>query len=367
MNKLTLISIIGLSILSSCGRKTEETKPIRKDVTETVFASGSLEANGTYSLTAQSDGYIIDISFKENDIVKEGQVLAVIDNKQNILNTESAKALFDIAQSNTSADSPILLQAQNSVVNAKQKMDFDSTQTVRYKKLLDANSIAKAEYEKMALQYQTSKANYLNSLENFSNQKQLTNQQLVINKTQKNVNSILSGYNQIKAVCTGRVYQKFKQKGDFIRKGDVIASIGDADFIYAKVSIDESNIKKVEVGQEAVIQLNVDKTKTYKGRVAEILPYFNEQTQSFICKIFFTDSLDFKVTNTQLQANIIAGINRNALLIPRNFLSYGNLVKIKGSKNPVKVETRFVSSEWVQILSGIDENTTIVTNNITPK
>jgi len=38
--------------------KTEETTPIRKDVTETVFASGVLEANNTYSLTAQTDGYL---------------------------------------------------------------------------------------------------------------------------------------------------------------------------------------------------------------------------------------------------------------------------------------------------------------------
>jgi HlyD family secretion protein len=116
-----------------------------------------------------------------------------------------------------------------------------------------------------------------------------------------------------------------------------------------------------------VVQLNTHKNKNYKGKVAEILPTFNEETQSFDCKIQFTDSLDFGILNTQLQANIITGINKNALLIPRNYLDYGNLVKVKDRKEPVKVQTRFVSSEWVQVESGIDENTVLVTENIKPQ
>ena len=144
MKKKVLIFVFSVGILSSCGRKTQETKPIVKDVTETVFASGSLEANDTYSLTAQSDGYLVDVLFKENDMVKSGQVLAVIDNKQKILNTESANALYEIARKNSSPNSAVLAQAKNSIGSAKQKMDFDSLQADRYQKLLESNSIAKA-------------------------------------------------------------------------------------------------------------------------------------------------------------------------------------------------------------------------------
>jgi multidrug efflux pump subunit AcrA (membrane-fusion protein) len=82
MKNTLIISILAIIILTSCGKKYEETRPIRKDVTETVFASGALEANETYNLTALSDGYLTEISFKENDLVKQGQLLAVIDNKQ---------------------------------------------------------------------------------------------------------------------------------------------------------------------------------------------------------------------------------------------------------------------------------------------
>ena len=358
------ILILFSIVLFSCGKKVEETKPIRKDVTETVFASGVLEADGTYSLTAQNDGYLVAVNFKENDIVQIGTVLAEIDNKQNVFSTESSDALYKIAKNNTNPNAPLLMQAKNSSALAKQKMEMDSLQWVRYQRLLKANSIAKAEYENVLLQYETSKSNYENSLASYKQAQQQAEQQLITNASQSNISRVLSGFNQIKAVFTGKVYQKLKQKGDFVRKGDVIATIGDANFIYAKVSIDESNIGKIKVGQEAVIQLNTNKSKTYKGKVAEVAPAFDETTQSFSCKIFFTDSLDFKVINTQLQSNIVVGVTKNALLIPRNYLGYGNLVNVKGQEKPVKVSTKFVSSDWVQIESGIDENTILITDNI---
>jgi multidrug efflux pump subunit AcrA (membrane-fusion protein) len=365
MKSIRFIAIaVFASILSSCGKPTEETKPIRKDVTETVFASGTLEANGTYSLTSQTDGYLVQVYFEEGNIVKENQVLAVVDNKQNIFNTKSANALYEISRSNLSANAPSLAQAKNSSIIAKQKMESDSAQAARYKNLFKSNSVSRTEYDNIELQYQTSKANYANSLENYNLVKQQAEQQVIMNEAQKDVNRNLSANNEITAVFTGKVYKKFKQKGDYVRKGDIIATIGDPTFIYAKVSIDESSISKVQLGQEAIISINPVKGKTYKGKVAEIFPAFDEATQSFICKLFFTDSLDFRVINTQLQSNIVIGETKNALLIPRNYLKYGDFVEVKGKKQPIKVTTRLVSSQWVLIEDGITENDVIITDNI---
>jgi len=360
--------ILGLAafatLLVSCGKPSQETKPIRKDVTETVFASGALEANGTYSLTSQTDGYLIEVNFEEGDIVKEGQIIAVVDNKQSIFNNKSANALYEISRSNLSPNAPSIVQAKNSSLVAKQKMELDSAQAGRYKKLFESNSVSRTEYDNIQLQYQTSKANYANSLENYNLVKQQAEQQVIINEAQKDVNRNLSGNNEIAAVFNGKVYKKFKQKGDFIRKGDAIATIGESNFIYAKVSIDESSISKVKIGQEAIIKLNPNKEKAYKGKVAEIFPAFDEATQSFTCKLYFTDSLDFRVINTQLQSNIIIGETKNALLIPRNYLKYGGYVEVKGKKNPVKITTHIISSDWVMVEDGITENDVIITDNI---
>ncbi|MEL6804915.1 MAG: transporter, partial [Bacteroidota bacterium] len=78
MKRSIILHSIGAICLSlmlfSCGQPTAETKPVIKDVTETVFASGSLVADGMYSLTAQTTGYLTQLSFEEGDIVDKGQV-----------------------------------------------------------------------------------------------------------------------------------------------------------------------------------------------------------------------------------------------------------------------------------------------------
>jgi multidrug efflux pump subunit AcrA (membrane-fusion protein) len=351
-------------VFASCGKKMAETKPIRKDVTETVFASGVLEAKNTYNLTAQTDGYLRQVNFEEGDLVKAGQLLAAMDNQENRFNQASASDLFAIAQANTSYNAPALLQAQNTININKVKMEQDLVQYQRYQKLWEANSIAKIDLENMELQYKTAQANYESALENYRQLKQQATQQLISSKAQKKVNTVLVNNNQIRALVGGKVYKKYKQVGDYVKRGEVIAAIGDAGSIYAKVNIDESNIAKVKLGQPTSIQLNVNKGKLYQGTVAEINPAFDEAAQSFVCKIAFTDSLDFRITGTQLQCNITVETYKNALLIPRNYLDFGGHVMIKGQKQPTKIVTKFISNQWVQVLSGIDDNTVLVTENI---
>ncbi len=357
-------SIFLITILAACGKKVNEIKPIRKDVTETVFASGVLEADGSYNLTAQTDGYLVKIYFNEGDIVKEKQILAIIDNKQNVFNDKSASALYNIANANTSANSPSLIQAKNSALLAKQKMELDSSLFFRYTHLMESNSVSKSDYDNSRIQYQSSKVNYLNAVENYNQLKQQAQQALITNEAQKEISKLLSNNNQIEAIFTGKVYKKFKQKGDYVRKGDVLATIGDAQFIYAKVNVDEGNIEKIKIGQDALVKLNTNKTKTYKGKVSEICPSFNEATQSFICKIVLTNALDFTIVNTQLQSNIIVETTKNALLIPRNYIDFGGFVQEKDKSEKTKVTTKFISNEWVQVLTGIDETTILVTDNI---
>ncbi|MFP5040835.1 efflux RND transporter periplasmic adaptor subunit [Parasediminibacterium sp. JCM 36343] len=365
MMKVNVFLVITtLAALISCGKKTQETKPIRKDVTEMVFASGILEARGKYSLTAQADGYLENISFLEGDIIKKGQVVAIVDNKESGFNTVSADALYNIAAYNAMPNAPSLISAKSAEEIAQQKMEQDNLQVQRYKRLWESNSVAKNDYENAVLTYETSKSNYETAVENYKKLQTDAEQQLITNKATKEINKVLMAKNQIYAPVSGKVYKKYKEQGDYVKKGDVIADIGDANFIYAKVNADESNIAKVKVGQGASIRLNTMLNKIYNGTVAEIYPLFDDATQSFFVKILFNDTLDFKLINTQLQANIIVGVQKNALLIPRNFLDLGGNVTIKGQKEPTKVVTNFVSSDWVQVLAGIDDNSILVTDNI---
>ncbi|MFK5957578.1 MAG: HlyD family efflux transporter periplasmic adaptor subunit [Lutibacter sp.] len=351
--------LISLILISSCGKQITETKPIRKNVTETIFASGILVPEDQYNLTSISEGYIKKLNFKEGDIVTTNQLLAVVDNKQNVINAKKSVDLLAIAIANTNLNAPALKQAEVNLELAKQKLLQDQKQTERYKKLYKLNSVSKLEYENIILNLDNSKTNFLSLQENYKLLKQQADQELIIQQSHKKTNLALENYNKIKAIVGGKVYELKKELGDYIRKGDVIAVIGNPEKLYALLSVDESNISKVKLQQQVIIQLNTQLKKNYKGKVTEIYPAFDKQTQSFYCKIEFEDILNFKISGTQLQGNIIIENKNNTLVIPRNYLGYSNKVKLKGG-DEIAVEIGFISNDWVEIIHGLDENTVII-------
>jgi multidrug efflux pump subunit AcrA (membrane-fusion protein) len=349
--------IVFISIVSfACNKGKTEGKPEYREITETVFASGVLEPMDKYNLTAQSEGYITALNFTEGDIVKTGDVLAVVDNQQNVFNEKAAAQLLGISQVNVSENAPAIKQTEVSLALANEKLKQDEQQMTRYKKLLESNSVSKLEYENMTLAYENSKASVASLQQTLKLQKQQAEQQLINTDAQKNISSFLSGNNEVKAIVGGKVYKKMKELGDYVRKGDVIAMIGNANSVYAKVNVDESNIAKIMQGQKAVIQLNTNKGVNYDGTLYELLPAFDDASQSFICKIKFEKEPELKISGTQLQANIIIGNKKKAFVIPRAYLDYGNKVMVKGKDTPVTVKTGFVSSDWVEITEGLSES-----------
>lgn len=353
--------IIILLLFAACKKgKIVETKPIRQDITETVFAPGILEPDDKYNLTAQTDGYLTKVTFKEGDLLKTNQIVAVIDNKSNLINSESAGKQVKIAEINTTTDAPALRQIEANIQLAREKVQQDELLFGRYQRLFEANSVPLVELENRRLTVVTSRANLTALKAQADALKQQAEQQLISQKNTAKVNAVNSENNTIKAIVGGKVYKKLKQTGDFVRRGDVIAIVGNANATFAKLNIDEASIAKVKLGQKAVIQLNTQKDKKYMGEVYEILPSFDDASQSFICKVRFTETLDFSIAGTQLETNIIIGEKKNVLLIPRSLLGYGNKVKLAGSDTLKTIKTGIISTQWVEITEGLSENDALV-------
>ncbi|MEO1435284.1 MAG: HlyD family efflux transporter periplasmic adaptor subunit [Bacteroidota bacterium] len=356
--QLPLLAIAVISI-TSCGPTIEETQPFRKDIVETVFTSGELVAEGAYNLTAKSDGYLLEVNFEEGDLVKKGQRLALIQNETPRLNTSSSKALFDISKANAAPSGPALAQAQTSIDIARKQVEQDSVQAERYHRLWQQNSIAKIDFETKQLALSTSKSNLESAIEAYQKIRSDAEQQVINSSNNYRLNLELLKDIEIFAIQKGKVYQKHKSTGDYVRKGDVIATLADAESIYAEVFIDENSIAKIQEQQRAVIQLNTNPDKQYQAVVETILPAFDEVNQSFTCHLQFTDPLDFKIIGTQLEANIIVDSTKNALLIPREFMDYSGYVSIKGQAEKVKVESQTISKQYVHVLSGISDTVTL--------
>ena len=350
--KNSLFLLLTLSTLVSCGTK-EEGKPVVQDIKELVFASGELEWDNSYNLTAQTDGILVNATFDVGNKVTENQIIASIDNKTNENNTASAKDLVVISKENLTDNAPALQQLQQNIKFAESKYQQDKTQAERYKRLYDSQSIAKVEYENMQLAAENS-LSQLNALKKqYQQVLQQSKQNYINTDNQLKNNQVVLGYNKLVVPQKGTIIKKLKFSGDYVKKGDVIAVIADENKVEGVLNVDENSIGKVKIGQTVFVQLNTNKNEVYNAKISEILAAFDEQTQSFICKVIFDKPLNTSLYGTQLEANILVGEKKNALLIPRNFLGFGNKVMVKGKDEAIIVKTGIVSTEYVEILDGI--------------
>jgi HlyD family secretion protein len=359
MKKIFPILLL-MVILSACEKKMIETKPTRKDITETIFASGSLEIEGEYRLTAKTDGYIKAIFFELGDVLKENQLVVILENEAADKNKETDTYFYKKSIKELENNSPNLEQAAQQVEINLQKLALDESQYMRYQKLLEIKSVSLLEFENIKLQYQTSLKNYTISEQNYKQQKEQAADNYHDKKLKYQLSGLSSGYNYVKTMVGGKVFKKYKEIGDYVKKGEVIALIGDDRKLYAAVNVDADNIAKIKIGQEALVLLNTNTEKKYTGKVVRIDPSFDQDAQSFICKIIFNEQIDFKVLSTQLEANIIRSKIENALLIPRNFIDFNGEVQEKGKTSKTKVKTQFVSNQYVCVLDGIGEQTVLL-------
>lgn len=357
--RLLLLSIPAL--FSSCKPDTsKDIKPQRKDIVEYVFATGTLESDDRYAIIAQTDGTLYNLTVKEGGVLKSGQQIAIIDNAQSKINVQTTAKQLKIAKDNLSDNAPVLKQLEANIKTAKTTLEQDIIQEGRFKELYEQDAVTKLEYENYALKAKTTQSN-LEALQQQYKALKLQNEQAFIQqKNAYDLSTENNSLNVVRASIGGKLYQLYKENGDYVRRGEVIASIANPNKLYAKLNVDENSIDKVKLQQEAIIQLNTQANKNYKASVAEIMPLFDVATQSFIVKLQFVEEPTFTINGTPLEVNIKVNEKKNALIIPRNYMYYGNQVQLKSKEDLKTITPGIISTDYVEVLEGLTEQDILV-------
>jgi multidrug efflux pump subunit AcrA (membrane-fusion protein) len=350
MRKILTI-VIGLTLFS-CG-KSEEVQPIKRDIKELVFASGQLEWVELYNLAAQTEGVLQNANFEIGNTVAKGKTIATLENEINKINAETSQEQLVISNKNVTSDAPALVQLEQNIKFAESKYLQDKKQAERYERLNQQNIGSKVEYENVQLTAKNSLTNLSSLKKQYKIILQQAKQQQITTKGQLKSNQVIKKYNSIIVTESGTVIKKLKNNGDYVKKGDIIATIANQTKVEAVLNVDENSIGKVKLGQIVFIKLNTNKNSLLNGKVSEILSAFDQQTQSFICKVTFDKPIENSLFGTQLEANILVGEKKNALLIPRNYVGFGNKVNVKGKDESIIIKPGIISTEYVEVLEGV--------------
>lgn len=122
--------------------------------------------------------------------------------------------------------------------------------------------------------------------------------------------------------------------GDALQSGKAVATVVDPSSMKVKVSVDESKISKVKVGQSAEITFNALDGKTYQGTVDTVAEIGNTTNNStnYDVVVSITNPTDIKI-GMNANVSILVASKDNALVVPKEALIEQNGKKFVMTSN----------------------------------
>ena len=325
--------------LDSCNSKNKYVKPIQKNITQAVYASGKVFPLNDYRVFAKLPGYIEKIHVKVNDTVQIGTPLVTLRSEVSEIALQTAKNLLDLANDNANEKTGLLVVSSKELEAAKSKYILDSVSFGRFENLLKSGATTKVLADQARTQFEISQQNYLKAQSVYDNTKDRLYIELKNAKNQYEAQSQNKKDYQLCSVMNGRVYDISAQEGMLASSQLPLLELGETDKFDIELQVDETDIALVNIGQSVMFEVDAYKDKMIRATVSEIYPTIAPGNRSAKVKAIISGNQEFRFySGMSLEANIIISEKQNALVIPHEFLVNGNQVKIKGKKELVKVE-----------------------------
>ncbi|WP_024346511.1 efflux RND transporter periplasmic adaptor subunit [Lacrimispora indolis] len=178
----------------------------------------------------------------------------------------------------------------------------------------------------------------------------------------------------ITAPISGKVISKTIKAGDKITKSSsgstTLAVIYDMSNYTFEMSVDELDVKSVEVGQEVVITADAVTGKTFSGTVSNVSLQSSTSNgvTNYPVTVTLSDGMDELLPGMNVDGVIILAEAKEVLSVPADALIRGNQVYVKDETvkeaqgnipagfRAVEVTTGLISDDYVEITSGLEEN-----------
>jgi membrane fusion protein, macrolide-specific efflux system len=357
MNKtskiLWVLAIGPLTLTLGCGPKIIEVSPQITDVVEWVYASGYVKPSEEYHISALTDGVLTDLYIQEGDTVQYDQLVGLIDNVSMEIDRTESDALLNRTEQQSRADAPKLRQLKLEYDNKRSALNRDSIEYIAAMNLMERDAISQTEFNKARSNYEMAKSQCLSASQRYAETISEFEKDLISLRSNAQKSHVKSNEMNIKSVMKGCVYELYKKKGDFVKKGDIIAKVGAIHSFLIRANVEEAQIERIQLNQEVVIRPNMNQKMEFAGRVLKILPAFNEEDQTYEIDIAFTGSEVHMISGAQVQCNIRVGLLKQAMIVPSESVSYDGTVMLKDSANPHLVLIGSRSAESFVISAGL--------------
>ncbi len=278
---VAVLGIVGFSVYRSRKNLVEVQlgRVEKRDLDQVVTASGEIKPRTYVNISANAFGKIVKLHVREGDSVKQGQLLAQLENVQSAADVAAMSASLSASQTDAVAAEAAMKTAQADLNRAR--ADFERTRLdySRAEGLYKAQLISKAEYDSRKAAFEAADAG-----------KAQAEARIAQSKAQRE--SAAGRVNQARATLTRAtdVLSKTVYTAPFdgvvtnlpVREGETVVigiqnapgstlmTIADLGVITAEVKVDETDIVNVKLDQTADVTIDAIPGKTFKGKVTEI-------------------------------------------------------------------------------------------------
>lgn len=254
----------------------EEVK--QRNIVELVSASGRIQPKTKVDIASEIYGEILWVGAREGDRVEQGDLLVILDTVQ--LRSDVNQGLYAMNEANARlAGAKSRLEQTEDEINRQTSLyDRKLTSETEFTDSRFAYEAARSGFDATKAQAQQSRARYNKLLDNLSKAKIAAPMSGVITYLNAEVG-------EIAAAQTG------------FTQGRTLMTISNLDVFEVEVEVDETEIAKVELGQQAEIEVDAFPDTIFTGEVVEIgnTAIFvgagtQDQSTNFRVKVVFDDS-----------------------------------------------------------------------------
>ena len=247
---LIILSKTGVIGNKDKGTEVEIAQVIPTTIVETVSATGKIQPEIEVKISSEVSGEIISLNVKEGQVVKKGDLLVKI-------NPDLYTSGYNRSVSNLSGTRANLSQADASFKESKSNYD-------RNKTLFEKGIISKSDWDKATASYEVAKAAKQTAYFN------VQSASATVNEAKDNL-----GRTTIYAPADGTISMLNVELGERVlgtqqMTGTEILRVANLNNMEVEVDVNENDIVKIKVGDEANVEVDADLKKQFKGIVTSI-------------------------------------------------------------------------------------------------
>lgn len=285
------------------GLKVTAEKVQKRTITEIVSASGKIFPEDEVKVSPDISGVITELTVKEGDTVKRGQLLARID--PDVYNIQRSQAASGVAQSQAQVSSS---QAQVSNATAAlgaldAQMEQAQRAYDRSKKLFDEKVISRSEMDVAESTLRSAKANYNAAVQGIkgsqanvqSARANVQTAQASLQRANKDLSRTAITAPRDGVVSLLNVKMGESVSGNSFTVGTEILRIADMSKIEIRVDVGENDIPKVKLGDSAIVEVDAYSDRKFKGIVTQIASSNNGAASQNALSAASSDVTQYKV------------------------------------------------------------------------